>query len=192
VITIGHILAGRYKVLAALGAGGMGEVYRAYDQRLSRDVAVKILPDRVCSDENALSRFEREAKALAALSHPNILSIYDSGTDQNVSYAITELLRGETLRQVMRGSSLPWKKVVEIVIPIADGLSAAHMSGIIHRDLKPENVFVTSEQRVKILDFGLARRESKVETGEVTSAPTASRQTAPNVILGTVPYMSPE
>ncbi len=192
VIPIGHTLAGRYKILAALGAGGMGEVYRAYDQRLSRDVAVKILPDRVRFDENALSRFEREAKSLAALSHPNILSIYDSGTDQNISYAIIELLRGETLRQVLRGSFLPWKKVVEIAISIADGLSAAHMAGIIHRDLKPENVFLTSDQRVKILDFGLARRELKVAPEEVTTAQTASRQTSPDVVLGTVPYMAPE
>lgn len=191
-ITTGHTLSSRYKILGAIGAGGMGEVYRAYDQRLSREVAVKILPDRVRSDEKALSRFEKEAKALAALSHPNILSIYDSGVDQDISYAITELLRGETLRQLLKGSSLPWKKVVEIAIPLADGLSAAHSAGIIHRDLKPENIFVTSDQRIKILDFGLARHESQMPAEELSAALTASRQTAPNVILGTVPYMSPE
>lgn len=191
VIAKGHILSGRYKILAAIGAGGMGEVYRAYDERLSREVAVKILPDRVRSDEKAHSRFEKETKALAALSHPNILSIHDSGTDGDVSYAITELLHGETLRQILKGP-LPWRKVVEIAIPISDGLSSAHTAGIIHRDLKPENVFVTSDHRIKILDFGLARRELRLPSEEVSSSPTASRQTAPNVIVGTVPYMSPE
>src|SRR5262245_36291287 len=168
VIKAGQIIAGRYKILAELGSGGMGEVYRAFDERLSREVAVKILPDRVQSDEKALSRFDKETKALAALSHPNILSIYDSGTDQGICYAITELLRGETLRQTLKGSPLSWKKAVEIAIPIADGLSAAHAAGIIHRDLKPENVFVTSDQRVKILDFGLARREPLIPSKEAS------------------------
>ena len=152
-LAAGHSLGGRYEILAQIGAGGMGEVYRALDRRLSREVAVKILPDPVRSDRDALSRFEKEGKALAALSHPNILAIHDFGTDQGIYYSVTELLHGENLREVLKQSALPWKKAVTIAIPIAEGLAAAHAAGIIHRDLKPENEFLTSDQTVKILDF---------------------------------------
>ncbi len=188
----GTVLGGRYTIAAPIGAGGMGEVYRARDERLGRDVAIKILSDGVASDPKALSRFEREAKVLATLSDPNILTIHDFGTDQGISYAVMELLKGETLRSRIREGSIPWKKAVEMAIPIAEGLSAAHSAGIIHRDLKPENIFLTSEDRLKILDFGLARRELQVPEQQVTSAPTVSRQTVPHTIMGTIPYMSPE
>src|SRR5689334_18257608 len=149
---------GPYDVLAPLGKGGMGEVYRARDPRLERDVAVKILPERLSADPQALARFERETKAVAALSHPNILAIFDTGSEGEIRYAVTELLEGETLRRRLDRSTLPWRKAVEIAASIADGLAAAHSRGIVHRDLKPENLFLTSEEQVKILDFGLARR----------------------------------
>src|SRR5712692_8413898 len=144
---------GPYEILAPLGAGGMGEVYRARDSRLDRDVAIKILPERLAQDPQALARFEREAKAVAALSHPNILAIFDVGADQGVTYAVTELLEGETLRSHLGPAALPWRKAVEIGAAVADGLATAHSKGIDHRDLKPENIFFTSDGRVKILDF---------------------------------------
>ena len=182
---------GPYAVLAPLGAGGMGEVYRARDTRLEREVAIKVLPDRLAADASSLSRFEREARAVAALSHPNILAIHDFGEDHDVRYAVTELLDGETVRERIARERLAWRKAVEIGIAIADGLSAAHTKGIVHRDLKPENVFVTSAGLVKILDFGLARSETR-PTKEVTSTPTASVRTEAGTVLGTVGYMSPE
>ena len=148
---------GPYEILSPLGAGGMGEVYRARDTRLDRDVAIKVLPEHLAKDPQALARFEREAKAVAALSHPNILALYDVGTEQGVSFAVTELLEGETLRSRLVRGPFPWRKSVEIGTAVADGLAAAHLKGIIHRDLKPENIFLTSDGRVKILDFGLAR-----------------------------------
>src|SRR5262245_52558183 len=135
----------------------MGEVYRAKDTRLDREVALKVLPEQFAQDPDRLARFEREAKVVAALSHPNILAIHDYGTEQQRCFAVIELLEGETLRQRLAHASLPWRKAVEIGIAIADGLAAAHAKGIIHRDLKPENLFLTSDGRVKILDFGLAR-----------------------------------
>src|SRR2546422_6799503 len=150
---------GPYEVLAPLGAGGMGEVYRARDSRLDREVAIKVLPEHLADDPAALSRFEREAKAIAAISHPNILAIHDVGREGGVTFAVTELLEGETLRSRLSGSELPWREAVEIGAAVADGLAAAHSRWIVHRDLKPENVFLTSDGRVKILDFGLARRE---------------------------------
>src|SRR2546428_6693868 len=148
---------GRYQVYALLGAGGMGEVYRARDTRLDRDVAIKILPEHLVQDSEVLGRFEREAKAVAALSHPNILAIHDFGSEQGVSYAVMELLEGETLRARLTRSALPWREALEIGIAITEGLAAAHARGIIHRDLKPENIFLTSDGGVKILDFGIAR-----------------------------------
>ena len=179
---------GPYEILAPLGAGGMGEVYRARDSRLDRDVAIKILPERLAHDPQALTRFEREAKAVAALSHPNILAIHDFGSEAGITYAVTELLEGETLRSRLSRGALDWRKTVEFGIAIADGLAAAHAKGIIHRDLKPENIFLTADGRVKILDFGLARNTatSAVEQAEV---PTVTEAGA---ILGTVGYMSPE
>src|SRR5258708_3892809 len=178
---------GPYEILAPLGAGGMGEVYRARDPRLNREVAIKVLPERLAGDPQALARFESEAKAVAALSHPNILAIHDFGSDQGVSYAVTELLEGETLRSQLGRAALPWRKAVEIGIAIADGLAAAHAKGIIHRDLKPENLFLTSDGRVKILDFGLARWAPSSPSGP--EAPTLTQE---GVVLGTAGYMSPE
>jgi eukaryotic-like serine/threonine-protein kinase len=183
---------GPYEVLAALGAGGMGEVYRARDTRLDRDVAIKVLPEHLADDAASLSRFEREAKAIAAISHPNILAIHDFGTEGGVTFAVTELLEGETLRARLAGGAFPWRHAVEIGAAVAEGLGAAHGRGIVHRDLKPENVFLTSDGRVKILDFGLARRESHLVHPEHTTAPTVTQQTMPGTVMGTVGYMSPE
>ncbi|MBI3697405.1 MAG: protein kinase, partial [Acidobacteria bacterium] len=180
---------GPYEILAPLGAGGMGEVYRARDTRLDREVAIKVLPEHLAKDPQAMARFEREAKAVAALSHPNILAIHDVGSEQGVAYVVMELLEGETLRARVGRSAVPWRKAVEIGVAIADGLAAAHSKGIIHRDLKPENIFLTSDGRVKILDFGLARWKPK------PSAPTdaaATTETEAGTVMGTVGYMSPE
>src|SRR5260370_19522729 len=143
---------GPYEILAPLGAGGMGEVYRARDSRLDRDVAIKILPERLAQDPQALARFEREAKAVAALSHPNILAIFDVGADQGVTYAVTELLEGGTLRSHVGAAALPWRKAVEVGIAIADGLAAAHSKGIVHRDLKPANLVLAPDGRATSLD----------------------------------------
>jgi serine/threonine-protein kinase len=182
---------GRYEILSPVGAGGMGEVYRARDASLDREVAVKVLPEAVATDLVRLERFEREAKAVAALSHPNILEIYDFGQHAEVHYAVTELLEGETLRERIPTSGLPWQKVVEIGTGIADGVAAAHAKGIVHRDLKPENVFITADGRVKVLDFGLARLEeaadSEAETGTFTPGGTEM-----GTVMGTVGYMAPE
>ena len=184
---------GPYRIMGSLGAGGMGEVYRARDTRLDREVAIKVLPEPLAADPKALARFEREAKAVAALSHPNILAIHDFGEDGGVRFAVTELLEGETLRQRLMRERLAWRKAVEMGAAIADGLAAAHAKGIVHRDLKPENVFVTSGGLVKILDFGLSRADAGA-AGDATSAPTAavSLQTEAGAVLGTVGYMSPE
>src|SRR6266550_1641506 len=167
---------GPYEVVAPLGAGGMGEVYRARDPRLNRDVAIKVLPERLAKDPQALARFESEAKAVAALSHSNILAIFDVGADSGVTYAVTELLEGETLRCQLGRAALPWRKAGEIGIAITDGLAAAHSKGIVHRDLKPENIFLTSDGRVKILDFGLARWIGP-SACDPADAPTLTRKT---------------
>jgi serine/threonine-protein kinase len=176
---------GPYVILSTLGAGGMGEVYRARDMRLDREVAIKVLPEHLSDNPEMLSRFEREAKVLAALSHPNILSIHDFGQDRGSTYAVMELLRGETLRELINRGPVPAARVMEIAARIADGLAAAHANGVVHRDLKPDNVFLTSDGGLKILDFGLARRDR-------THAPQQSLETEPGTILGTVHYMSPE
>ena len=183
---------GPYEILAPLGAGGMGEVYRARDRKLDRDVAVKVLPESVAKDADTLSRFEREAKAVAALSHPNILSIFDFGTEGGTAYAVTELLQGDTLRGKLDGGPVAQRQAVDWVVQIARGLSAAHEGGVIHRDLKPENVFVTKDGHVKILDFGLAKRVEAASPEQQTAAPTRSLPTAPGSVMGTVGYMSPE
>jgi serine/threonine protein kinase/tetratricopeptide (TPR) repeat protein len=182
---------GRYEILAPLGAGGMGEVYRAQDTELEREVAVKILPEAVAGDSSRLERFQREAKAVARLSHPNILEIFDVGSDNGVQYAVTELLEGQTLRERVPASGLPWQKVVEMGVGIAEGLAAAHGKRIVHRDLKPENVFVTSDGRVKVLDFGLARFSEEVSTEDETGTLTPAG-TQVGTIMGTVGYMAPE
>jgi TolB-like protein/Flp pilus assembly protein TadD len=183
---------GAYEILSRLGAGGMGEVYRARDARLERDVAVKVLPASVANDADALARFEREAKAVAALSHPNILSIFDFGRYEGVAYVVTELLEGDTLRGKLDAGPVSQKQAVDYALQIAKGLSAAHGHGIVHRDLKPENVFVTRDGHVKILDFGLAKRVEAAKPGEATEAPTVDGQTEPGKVMGTVGYMSPE
>ncbi|HET9795493.1 MAG TPA: protein kinase [Thermoanaerobaculia bacterium] len=182
---------GPYEILAPIGAGGMGEVYRAKDSKLDREVAVKVLPESVASNPDMLARFEREAKAVAALSHPNILAIFDYGSQDGVAYAVMELLSGQTLRDRLDAGALAQKVAVDYALQIAKGLSAAHERGIVHRDLKPENVFVTKDGHVKILDFGLAKRtEQKAE--EETNAPTQSKGTEPGTVMGTMGYMSPE
>src|SRR5215467_1059693 len=181
---------GPYEIIAAIGAGGMGEVYRARDTKLERDVALKVLPPQLATDRAALARFEREAKAVAALSHPNILSIFDFGRDGDVSYAVMELLDGETLREKLT-APVSSRKAIDYAVQIARGLSAAHGRGIVHRDLKPENIFVTNDGRVKILDFGLARQGAVAAAG-ATAFATIERHTDPGTVMGTVGYMSPE
>ena len=181
---------GPYRIVAPLGAGGMGEVFRARDPKLDRDVAIKVLPAHLAADHDALGRFEREAKAVAALSHPNILAIHDFGQAGGRHFAVMELLEGETLRQTLEGGALSPKKAIEFGRQIAEGLAAAHGKGIVHRDLKPENLFVTRDGHVKILDFGLARQSVAPAAGETTLATMHS--TEPGVVLGTVGYMAPE
>ena len=183
---------GPYVVQGLLGAGGMGEVYRARDERLARDIAVKVLPTSLADDEKALARFEREARAVAALAHPNIVSIFDLGRDGERAYAAMELLEGESLRERLDGGAIPSRKAVEIARQIAAGLGAAHDRGIVHRDLKPENVFVTSDGTAKILDFGLAVERDGSQGGQETECPTRTSLTAPGTVMGTVGYMAPE
>jgi len=183
---------GPYEIVGPLGSGGMGEVYRAKDERLAREVAIKVLPSRVAGDEGFLGRFEREAKAVAALSHPGILAIFDFGTEGGLTYAVTELLDGETLRARLTSGALPARKAVDLAVQIARGLAAAHDKGIVHRDLKPENLFVTRDGRVKILDFGLARAVEAPSGENATQTPTRVELTSPGAVLGTVGYMSPE
>jgi TolB-like protein/tetratricopeptide (TPR) repeat protein len=170
----------------------MGEVYRAKDSKLKRDVAIKVLPQSLAKDADALARFEREALAVAALSHPNILSIFDFGTQDGVSYAVMELLEGETLRGKLDAGPISQEQAVDYALQVVKGLSAAHEKGIVHRDLKPENLFVTKDGHLKILDFGLAKRTEQGSTDDETSSPTESRHTEPGVVMGTVGYMSPE
>jgi len=168
----------------------MGEVYKARDTRLNRDVAIKVLPEKVAGDPEALARFEREAKAVAALSHPNVLGIFDLGREGATAYAVMELLAGQTLRERLQEGSLPQRKALEYALQVAHGLAAAHERGIVHRDLKPENLFLTSDGRIKILDFGLAKvTEARSED---TRSPTAAAVTEPGTVMGTAGYMSPE
>src|SRR5215831_10918395 len=176
-----------YEILAPRGAGGMGEVYRARDARLDRDVAIKVLPERLAGTAEALARFEREAKALAALSHPNLVTIFDVGTEQGISFAVMEFLAGETLQARLGRGALPLSSVLEIGAAVAEGLAAAHARGIIHRDLKPANIFLTASGLVKILDFGLARLASPAPLG-----PTVDFVTEVGRVMGTAGYMSPE
>src|SRR5712692_8044115 len=150
---------GPYEIIAAIGAGGMGEVYRGRDPRLGRDVAIKLLPEAFSADADRLRRFEQEARAAAALSHPNILAVYDIGTDKGAPYIVSELLEGATLRESLERGRISIRKSVDWAIQIANGVAAANDKGIVHRDLKPENLFVTSDGHIKILDFGLARLE---------------------------------
>jgi Tol biopolymer transport system component len=184
---------GPYEITASLGAGGMGEVYRARDTRLGRDVAIKVLPAALAADPARLRRFEQEARAASALNHPNILVVYDVGTHERRPYLVEELLEGRTLRERLGEGALPVRKAVEIAAQVAQGLAAAHGRGIVHRDLKPENLFVTRDGVVKILDFGLAKLAADAapppEQPAISVTPT---ETAPGVVLGTVGYMAPE
>ena len=176
---------GAYRVEGLLASGGMGEVYRGHDERLGRDVAIKIVAEGLASEDKELARFEREARILASLSHPNILNIFDFGEQGGVHYAVMELLRGENVRQRMAGRALPWRTATAIAVAVARGLAAAHASSIVHRDLKPENVFLLTDGGVKVLDFGLAHREPQPGEGK---PPTAEEET----LVGTAIYMSPE
>jgi len=183
---------GPYEIVSPLGAGGMGEVYRARDARLSRDVAIKVLPAAFSRDPERLRRFEQEARATAALNHTNILAIFDIGTHEGSLYVVTELLEGETLRQRIQSGPVPVRKATDYALQIARGLAAAHDQGITHRDLKPENVFLTKDGRIKILDFGLAKLTQPEKTTSGADTPTLALQTEPGLVLGTVGYMSPE
>jgi Tol biopolymer transport system component len=182
---------GPYEIQSLVGAGGMGEVYRAHDSRLDRTVAIKVLPASLSADSDRMQRFAQEARAAAALNHPNILSIFDIGDRQGSPYVVSELLEGETLRERLRSGALSARKAIDYALQVARGLAAAHEKGIVHRDLKPENLFITNDGRVKILDFGLAKLIMP-ESSSGADAPTLHAVTEPGLIMGTVGYMSPE
>jgi serine/threonine protein kinase/Tfp pilus assembly protein PilF len=190
-LAIGQRL-GPYEIVAALGAGVMGEVYRARDTRLEREVAVKVLPEQLAADTNALARFQREARAIAALPHPNIVTLYDIGSDQGHTYAVTELLQGQTLGTCLKVGVLDWRQAAAIATAVAEGLAAAHAKGVIHRDVKPDNIFLTSGGDVKILDFGLARIEGRGPGQPQDTTASFLLETQPGTLLGTVTYMAPE
>jgi serine/threonine protein kinase len=181
---------GPYEIIAPLGAGGMGEVWRAHDTSMQRDVAIKFLPAFYSQDPDRLRRFAKEAQAAAALNHPNILSVFQISELDGAPCIISELLEGETLRSLLRLGSLPLRRAVELALQVANGLAAAHSKGIVHRDLKPENIFITKSGRAKILDFGLAKSAEPV--AKDAGSPTLDCTTEAGVLLGTVGYMSPE
>ena len=183
---------GPYEILSPIGAGGMGEVYRARDTRLGRDVAIKVLPSSLSHDEQRLLRFEQEASAAGALNHPNILAILDVGKQDGSPYVVSEFLEGETLRERIAGAALPQRKAIDYALQIARGLAAAHEKGIVHRDLKPENIFINRDGRLKILDFGLAKLIDPVGAKTLTEVPTRRVDTSAGVVMGTLGYMSPE
>ena len=184
---------GPYEVLSPLGAGGMGEVYRARDPRLGREVAIKVLPEEATADPERLRRFELEARAVGALSHPNLLAVFDTGRHEGAPFVVFELLEGETLRARLGGGALPPPKALDYAIQMARGLCAAHEKGIVHRDVKPDNLFLTRDGPLKILDFGLAKLRPPLDPGDVDGLTrTASVHTEEHTLLGTVGYMSPE
>jgi eukaryotic-like serine/threonine-protein kinase len=184
---------GPYEIVSPLGAGGMGEVYLARDTRLERTVAIKVLPESLAGDSDRLQRFEQEARVLSTVNHPNLLAIYDVGTQGAVHFLVSEFLEGHTLRERMAGGPLPQRQLTEYALQLANGLAAAHEKGIVHRDLKPENIFITTDDRVKILDFGLAKQSPfSPSFGPGGATLTAPPATAPGTVLGTVGYMSPE
>jgi eukaryotic-like serine/threonine-protein kinase len=183
---------GPYEILAPIGAGGMGEVYRARDSRLGREVAVKVLPEELALDRTRLSRFEQEARAASALNHPNIVTIHEIGREGETAFIAMELVEGKTLRELTLAGPMPVRRVLNVAAQVSEGLSKAHSAGIVHRDLKPENVMVSKDGFVKILDFGLAKLVEP-ESGEVSAMPTlAQPETHPGTVMGTVAYMSPE
>src|ERR1035441_9494335 len=200
-ISVGTPLA-PYEILSPLGAGGMGEVYRAKDARVDRMVALKVLPEKFFEDSERRGRFEREARLLASLNHPGIAVLYSfeeipgsslsPASQSTLHILVMELLEGETLRSALAGAKVSMKKALEWARQMAQGLAAAHEKGIVHRDLKPENVFVTKDGRIKILDFGLAKLTEAEESPNVTNLPTAARGTEPGMVMGTLGYMSPE
>src|SRR5262245_56975153 len=206
---------GPYEIVSLVGSGGMGEVYRAHDPRLQRDVAIKVLPSSFSANPERLRRFEQEARAAAALNHPNVLAVFDIGTENGSPYIVSELLEGETLRarlsksparssdahsgsdsssSIGASAGIGTRRAIEYGVQIARGLAAAHDRGIVHRDLKPENVFVASDGHVKILDFGLAKltQLEPALAGGVTDGPTKMVDTSPGTLLGTMGYMAPE
>src|SRR6266536_4381981 len=183
---------GPYEVLSPLGTGGMGEVWRARDPRLGREVAIKVLPEELSADDERLKRFERDARAASALNHPNIVTIHEIGEADGRAFLVMERIEGQTLRELLEDGPLSPRRLLPIACQIADGLARAHEGGIVHRDLKPENLMVTREGFVKILDFGLAKL-ALPESGEISAMPTLAKpETHPGVVLGTVGYMSPE
>jgi serine/threonine protein kinase len=183
-------LIGPYEILSVLGVGGMGEVYRARDTRLGRNVALKVLPPEVAADSNRRQRFEQEARAASALNHPNIIAIFDAGSQDGVDYIVSESIEGESLRDTIVRGPFPQSRLIDIAGQVADALAAAHNAGIVHRDLKPENLMVNREGRAKILDFGLAKQVSPVAAG--TAPSEILTRTSPGAVLGTAAYMSPE
>ena len=178
---------GAYQILSPLGAGGMGEVYRARDSRLGREVAIKVLPGNVCPDRKRIERFQQEARSASALNHPNIVTIYELGEVGKTCYIAMELVEGVAVRDLLAAGPIPLAKVIEIATQVADGLAKAHEAGIVHRDLKPENLMVSRDGLVKILDFGLAKLAPSDSNDE-----TRTRQTLPGAVVGTLEYMSPE
>src|SRR5438105_12560435 len=182
----------QYTIVSKIGEGGMGEVYRARDAKLGRDVAIKVLPAALSENTDRLNRFEQEAQAAGALNHPNILSIYHIGTHEGAPYIVSELLEGETLRERMVSGALPQRKATDYALQIAQGLAAAHEKGFVHRDIKPDNIFITDDGRVKILDFGLAKLTAATDGTSQTEVPTRKVNTDPGTVMGTVGYMSPE
>ena len=191
-IEVGTTLS-HYRITAKIGEGGMGEVYRARDIQLNRDVAVKVLPSAVSGNSDRLRRFELEAQSTSELNHPNILTIFDIGTHNGTSFIVSELLEGETLRDHLQTTALAPRRATEYAVQIARGLAAAHERGVVHRDLKPDNIFITTDGRVKILDFGLAKLVEPTDQSETpTNVPTRKVGTEPGAVMGTVGYMSPE
>src|SRR5450755_1412655 len=182
---------GPYEIQSVLGSGGMGEVYRARDTRLDRTVALKILPAAFSAEPDRLHRFQHEAKILSTLNHPNVLAIYDVGEQNGVRFLVSEFLEGQSLREALAAGTLPRRKLIEYALDAAKGLAAAHEKGIVHRDLKPDNVFITRDDRVKVLDFGLAK-QAPDSTSEDSATMTGGVPTTPGTVMGTVGYMSPE
>src|SRR5262245_13771391 len=184
---------GRYEIRSKIGEGGMGEVYRARDEKLNRDVAIKVLPAAFSENGDRLHRFEQEAQAAGTLNHPNILAVYDVGAYDGSPYIVSELLEGQSLKEQLEDGPLAQRKAIDYALQAAHGLAAAHERGIVHRDLKPDNLFVTHDERIKILDFGIAKlTAAKDQDVPQTEIATRKVHTDPGTVIGTVGYMSPE